>query len=71
MACIPPPPPLLPRHPWRLVPLPLLSVDCGHLIQAVLLGFEPQVGDAVGHVHSLGSVGVGAGGRVGRHGAKR
>lgn len=52
-------------------PLPLLSVDRGHLVQAVLLGFEPQVGDAVGHVHSLGRVGVGAGGRVGGHGAER
>lgn len=49
----------------------LLSVDRGHLVQAVLLGFEPQVGDAVGHVHSLGRVGVGAGGRVGGHGAER
>lgn len=47
---------------------PLLSVDCGHLVQAVLFGFEPQVGDAVGHVHSLGRVGVRAGGRVGCHG---
>lgn len=50
---------------------PLLSVDRGHLVQAVFLGFEPQVGDAVGHVHSLGRVGVGAGGRVGGHGAER
>ncbi len=49
----------------------LLSVDCGHLVQAVLFGFKPQVGNAVGHVHSLGRVGVGAGGRVGRHGAER
>lgn len=49
----------------------LLSVDRGHLVQAVLLGFKPQVGDAVGHVHSLGRVGVGAGGRVGGHGAER
>ncbi|MEQ2203648.1 hypothetical protein XENOCAPTIV_001800, partial [Xenoophorus captivus] len=48
----------------------LLSVDRGHLVQAVLLGFEPQVGDAVGHVHSLGRVGVGAGGWVGGHGAE-
>lgn len=46
------------------------SVDCGHLVEAVLLGFEPQVGDAVGHVHPLGRVGVGAGGRVGCHGAE-
>lgn len=54
------------------VPLLLLgSVDRGHLVQAVLLGFEPQVGDAVGHVHALGRVGVGAGGRVGGHGAAR
>lgn len=51
--------------------LPLRSVDRGHLVQAVLLGFEPQVGDAVGHVHALGRVGVGAGGRVGGHGAAR
>lgn len=48
-----------------------LSVDRWHLVQAVLLGFEPQVGDAVGHVHPLGCVGVGAGRRVGGHGATR
>lgn len=48
-----------------------LSVDRGHLVQAVLLGFEPQVGDAVGHVHPLGCVGVGAGRRVGGHGTAR
>lgn len=47
------------------------SVDRGHLVQAVLLGFEPQVGDAVGHVHPLGCVGVGAGRRVGGHGTAR
>ena len=59
------------RLPSLPQPLPLRSVDRGHLVQAVLLGFEPQVGDAVGHVHSLGRVGVGAGGRVGGHGAER
>lgn len=53
----------------RPVPVLVLSVDRGHLVQAVLFGLEPQVGDAVGHVHSLSRVGVGAGGRVGRHGA--
>lgn len=52
-----------------LSPALVLSVDRGHLVQAVLFGFEPQVSDAVGHVHSLRRVGVGAGGRVGRHGA--
>lgn len=46
------------------------SVDGGHLVEAVLFGFEPQVGDAVGHVHALSRVGVGAGGRVRRHGAE-
>lgn len=61
-----------PPSTWvHLLLLLLLSVDRGHLVQAVLLGFEPQVCDAVGHVHSLGRVGVGAGGRVGRHGAGR
>lgn len=67
-ACRAPAAARVPSSP--LQPL-LLSVDRGHLVQAVLLGFEPQVGDAVGHVHSLGRVGVGAGGRVGGHGAER
>lgn len=47
---------------------PLSSVNRGHLVQAVLLGFEPQVGDAVSHVHSLGCIGVGTCGGVGCHG---
>lgn len=44
------------------------SVDRWNLVQAVLLGLEPQVGNAVCHVHTLGRVGVGAGGRVRCHG---
>lgn len=47
-----------------------LSVDCGHLVQAILLCFEPQVGNAVCHVHSLGGVSIGASRWVGGHGTE-
>lgn len=46
-------------------------VDGGHLIEAVFFGFQSQVGDAVGHVHSLGGSGVGTSGWVGCHCAER
>lgn len=36
-----------------------LSVDGRHLVHAVLLGLQSQVGDAVGHVHALRRVVVG------------
>lgn len=47
-----------------------LSVDGRHLVHAVLLGLQSKVGDAVGHVHALRRVVVGARGRVGGHGAE-
>lgn len=47
------------------------SVDGGHLVQAVLFSLQSQIGDAVGHVDSLGRVVVGARRRVGCHCARR
>lgn len=50
-------------------PFPL-SVDGRHLVHAVLLGLQSQVGDAVGHVDALRRVVVGTRWRVGGHGTE-
>lgn len=43
-----------PANGLKISAMLLSLVDCGHLVQAVLLGLQAKVGDAVGHVHSLG-----------------